>query len=125
LPSTLEGLEQDFMNQTILKKVADGKIIGSVRAYEKENVCYIGRLIVHPEHQNKGIGKELMKSIERLFSGCDKYSLFTGSLSSKNLYLYGSLGYTPVREEKVNDKLTFVYLEKDNKRAAGGGPTMQ
>jgi GNAT superfamily N-acetyltransferase len=72
-------------------------------------------VIVHPEHQNRGIGKELMKSVERRFSGCGKFSLFTGSLSKRNLYFYGSLGYEPVRKEKVNDKLTLVYLEKNNK----------
>lgn len=114
LTQTLEGIGQDFTEQTILKKVIDGKIAGSIRAYEKEGVCYIGRVIVHPEYQNRGTGKELMKSIERLFSGCCKYSLFTGSLSRKNLYFYGSLGFQPIREEKVNDRLTLVYLEKNN-----------
>ncbi len=116
LTQTLEEIGQDFEGQTILKKVIDGKIVGSIRAYEKDGVCYIGRVIVNPEHQNKGIGKELMRSIEEYYSGCDKFSLFTGSLSKRNLYLYGSLGYEPVREEKVSGKVTLVYLDKDNKR---------
>lgn len=115
LTQTLEEIGQDFADQAILKKQAGGKIVGSVRAYEKQGVCYIGRVIVHPDYQNRGIGKELMKSIEQRFSGCGKYSLFTGSLSKRNLYFYGSQGYHPVREEKVNDKLTIVYLEKENK----------
>lgn len=114
LTQTLEGMKQDFKNQIILKKVLDGEIIGSVRAYESDDVCYIGRVIVHPERQNGGIGTELMSSIERQFKQCGKYSLFTGAKSVRNLHFYGKLGYSPVREERVNEKLTFVYLEKDN-----------
>lgn len=112
LTQTLEGIREDFVNQVILKVVLDGRIIGSVRAYEKDGVCYIGRVIVHPDEQNKGIGKYLMKSIEEYFSGCKKYSLFTGKKSARNLYFYSSLGYKQVREEYVNDNLTLVYLEK-------------
>ena len=116
LTQTLEGIRQDYENQSILKMVVDGKIIGSVRAYEKDDVCYIGKLIVHPDQQNKGFGKCLMKEIEECFSDCKKYSLFTGKKSSRNLFLYGKLGYKIIGEEFVNDNLTFVYLEKENKK---------
>ena len=116
LTQTLEGIRDDFKKQTILKIEDDGKIIGSVRAYEKDGVCYIGRVIVHPEKQNKGLGKMLMKGIEDAFSTCIQYSLFTGKSSLRNLHFYGSLGYKAVREEIVDEKLTFVYLEKINSR---------
>ena len=52
---TLEDLEHEAKESIILKVVEDGLILGSVRAYEKDGTCYIGRLIVHPEYQNKGI----------------------------------------------------------------------
>ena len=112
LTQTLEGIREDYENQIILKAVIDEKIIGSVRAYQKENICYIGRVIVHPDYQNNGLGKELMKNIEKLFSKCTKYSLFTGKKSLRNLKFYFGLGYQIVKEEYVNDKLTLVYLEK-------------
>jgi len=32
--------------------------------------------------------------------------------SLRNLQFYGGLGYQIVKEEYVNDRLTFVYLEK-------------
>ncbi|NLL96264.1 MAG: GNAT family N-acetyltransferase [Clostridiaceae bacterium] len=112
LTQTLVGIKEDYKNQVILKMVLDGKIIGSVRAYKKDYVCHIGRLIVHPAHQNKGYGKCLIKAIEEYFSDCKKFSLFTGKKSTRNLYFYNSLGYKTVREEYVNDNLTHVYLEK-------------
>lgn len=112
LTQTLEGIREDYKNQIILKAVTDRKIIGSIRAYEKDKVCYIGRLIVHPDYQNKGIGKILMKNIEKHFYKCSTYSLFTGKNSLKNLYFYNSLGYQQTKEKKVNEKLIFIYLEK-------------
>ena len=115
LIQTLEGIIEDYRNQTILKVEWGGKIIGSIRAFKKEDVCHIGRVIVHPEHQNKGIGKNLMKSIEEMFSECSIYSLFTGKQSLRNRYFYGSLGYKEVKEEYVSDKLSFIFLEKSSR----------
>ncbi|MDG5813897.1 GNAT family N-acetyltransferase [Chitinispirillales bacterium ANBcel5] len=114
LTQSLEEIRNDYLNQTILKATHDNTIIGSVRAYQKGNVCHIGRLIVHPKHQNKGNGKELMNTIEKLFGACDKYSLFTGYRSEKNLHLYTSLGYKRVKREKMNSSVTLIYLEKSN-----------
>jgi GNAT superfamily N-acetyltransferase len=86
-------------------------IVGSVRAFEKDGSCYIGRLIVHPGYQNKGIGKKLMKAIEKCFEGV-RFELFTGHLDEKNLTFYEKLSYKKFREEKINDDLRFVYFEK-------------
>ena len=115
LTQSIASLEEDFKNNLYLKAVYDGKIIGSVRAYEKENICHIGRLIVHPDHQNKGIGKSLIHHIEELFNGCKMYSLFCAKRVTKNLCLYNRLGYIVVGEEKVKEDLTFVYYNKENK----------
>jgi hypothetical protein len=53
-----------------------------------------------------------MNSIENCFKGCKRYELFTGKKSVKNIYLYNKLGYRIFKEEKISEKLTFVYLEK-------------
>jgi GNAT superfamily N-acetyltransferase len=114
LTQTLDGLIEDYRKMLILKAVEKDQIIGSVRAYVEEGVCRIGRLIVHPDHQNKGIGRLLMDSVEEHFSGCKKYSLFTGKQSIKNLYFYNQLGYKIVGEDQLNERVTIVLLEKEN-----------
>ncbi len=55
LKQTLEELKNQFKNHIILKAVSNGKIIGTVRAYEKDGTCFIGRLAVLPDMQNQGI----------------------------------------------------------------------
>ena len=112
LTQTLEETEAEFKEQLVLKTTLDGKIIGSVRAYMEEGTCFIGKLIVHPDHQNRGIGTRLMYEIENRFDQAERYELFTGYRSERNLHLYRKLGYKPFRSQKITDKVTLVFLEK-------------
>lgn len=114
LTQTIESIINDFSRCTFLKAVEEGRIIGSVKAYEEKGTCYIGRLIVDDEYQNHGIGTSLLKSIEKEFSYINRYELFTGKRSEKNLYLYHKNGYRIFREEELNEKTTIVFMEKLN-----------
>lgn len=111
LVQTLQSLEEEAAGSIVLKAVENRQITGSVRAYVKDGTCHIGKLIVHPDYQNKGLGKKLLQAVEKCFAGV-RYELFTGHLSAKNLALYKKLGYKSIRAEKFNDDLQFVYLEK-------------
>jgi ribosomal protein S18 acetylase RimI-like enzyme len=83
--------------------VDDITIVGSVRAYKKNDTCYINRLVVLPEYQNQGIGKALMNAIENQFQdNVTRYELFTGAQDPRNLYLYNQLGYKTFKTEKHN-----------------------
>lgn len=46
LTQTVEELEDDFRNETILKAVRDGKIVGSVRGKTVIDTLHIGRLML-------------------------------------------------------------------------------
>ncbi len=111
---TLEEIKRDFGNQVFLKAVIQGKIIGSVRAFAKEDSCYIGRFIVHPDFQNQGIGTKLINEIEGVFNLSRRFELFTGHKSEKNIHIYQKLGYRTFKIEKITDNLNFIYLEKIN-----------
>ncbi len=95
-----------------LKAILNGQIVGSVRACNNNGTVYIGRLIVDKEFQNQKIGQTLMKEIETQLSNCNRYELFTGFKSEKNLMLYQKLGYREFKRQLINQNLTLVYLEK-------------
>jgi len=112
LTEKLVELQAEFGRQLILKAVEDGRIVGSVRGREHEGTCYVGRLIVHPDHQSRGIGTALMYRLERLFPAAVRFELFTGHKSTRNIRLYGRLGYRVLRTQAVSDRLALVFMEK-------------
>ena len=113
LHQTLDEIKAEFTDQRFLKVCEKGRIVGSVRAYQKEGTCFIGKLIVHPEYQNQGIGTKLLHKIENAFNHVVRYELFTGHKSRKNLYLYEKNGYRIFRRQEVTDDLIIVFMEKD------------
>lgn len=118
LTQNLADLEQEYAHGTILKAVDEaGVIIGSVRAHEDGDTLYIGKLMVLPEKQGRGIGTQLLVAIEK---SCPKsrYELFTSNISIRNMNLYEGLGYRRFREEQVTPELRFVYMEKLAKTGA-------
>lgn len=113
LKQTVGDVEKAFEDYLILIYIEDGELVGSVRAYQKDETCYIGKLMVHPDFQNKGIGKALMNEIERQFNVV-RFELFTGSKSEKNISFYEKLGYAGYKTEKLLDReeTIFVFMEK-------------
>ena len=112
LQQTIDSMRDEFENKVVLKAVESGRIIGSVRAFVKDDTCFVERLIVHPEFQNKGIGKKLLGSVESIFLSARRFELFTGEMSAKNLALYGSMGYREFKREPLSGRVRLVYMEK-------------
>ncbi len=112
LEDTPEGLVADLACQVVLKAVEDGRIVGSVRGEVADGTCKVGRLVVDPRYQGRGIGRALMREVERRCSGVRRFELFTGHLNAASLHLYTDLGYEPFRTERVSDTLQLIYLCK-------------
>ena len=112
LHQTLASTEEEFRNQIVLKITDKQKIIGSVRGEMTGDTCKIAKLMVHPDYQNQGLGKKLMTTIEAKCSPIDRFELFTGYQSHKNLGLYQSLGYEEFDRKKIHENLWLVFLEK-------------
>jgi len=113
LTQTLIEIKDEFRKKVFLKIVSQGNIIGSVRGFAENGTCYIERLIVHPEFQNCGLGKKLIKELESIFFDCKRFELFTGHRSQKNLYFYTKLGYKIFKTLQITSNLDFVFLEKE------------
>lgn len=115
LLQTIPEIRDDFKTGTILKyTAANHQIIGSVRGWmDEDGICHVGKLIVHPAFQNRGIGKALMYAIEKYFPVCRKFILFTGEDTPHTLYLYSNVGYQVVCK-KLMDGVNFIFMEKEN-----------
>jgi ribosomal protein S18 acetylase RimI-like enzyme len=111
LTQTLDSLRAEIAEITVLKAEVDGRLVGSVRA-RNGDPCQVGRLIVHPELQGRGVGTRLMHEIEAAFPTATAFELFTGSRSAGNLRLYQRLGYRRVRDQVLSPAVTLVFLGK-------------
>jgi ribosomal protein S18 acetylase RimI-like enzyme len=111
LTQTIDEVREEFARGIFLKAVENEKIVGSVRAYIENETAYIGKLIVLPEKQNRGIGTKLLIAIARECPA-PRYELFTSTKSAKNIKLYERLGYVKFREQKIAGELVFVFMEK-------------
>lgn len=112
LRQTLQELEQEWREGLLLKAVdATGALVGSVRARLTEETAYVGKLMVRPDLQGKGIGTRLLAAIEEACTQ-PRLELFTGVHSLRNLMFYERVGYVRFKEEELQSGLRVVYLEK-------------
>ncbi len=114
LTETLEQAQEEFAVSEILKAMDGDRLIGSVRARLFDGECYIGRLSVHPDFQNRGVGRALMEEVEKRHPDTARFTLFTGSKSLKNIGLYKRLGYRTERREQVAEGVNLLYMGKPN-----------
>lgn len=112
LTQTLESLRAEYTDSVVLKAVADGVIIGSVRGRRDGDTWNIGRLVVHPDFQGQGLGTRLLRAIECESGDSRKIELFTGHRSTGNIRLYERLGYVRSREQVQSPAVTLVFMEK-------------
>ena len=72
----------------------------------------VGRLIVAPDLQGRGIGTRLLLAAERT-TRLARATLFTGARSTANLRLYRRHGYVDAHRETVRPGLEVVHLVKE------------
>nr|WP_310789098.1 GNAT family N-acetyltransferase [uncultured Alistipes sp.] len=67
LLQTLQELQAEFETGVMLKAIdgCRGRIVGSVRGHTDGRTLFIGKLIVGHQQRRKGIGTELLGSIEK------------------------------------------------------------
>lgn len=113
LKQTLENLQEEARHGVVFKYTENGRIVGSVRGcLDGKNVCHVGKLIVAPDCWNRGIGRQLMLTLEEHFRGqATGCLLYTSADTPETLHLYGKLGYTELYRKEAGGMIT-VFLEK-------------
>ncbi len=120
LVEPLAATEAALAAMLVLKAVVAGRIVGAVRGRLEGETCHVGRLIVHPEAQGRGLGTRLLEALEAATPTVCRYELFTGERSARNLHLYAKLGYKLFRTEALSPQVRLVFLEKTRAAAAAG-----
>lgn len=113
LRETLDEIQAQYREGIFLKAVDEnGAIAGSVRGRIENGTLHIGKLMVRPELQGRGIGGRLLAAVEAR-GGQPRCELFTSDKSAKNLSLYERAGYARFAERRIAPDLRLVYLEKN------------
>jgi len=111
LTQTLAQLAAELRGARGFVATQDGRIVGALRATERDDLLQIGRIAVGPDVQGEGIGGRLLDAIESATT-CSEAELFTGSLSEANIALYTSRGYREVERIDQGDGTAQVFLRK-------------
>ncbi|TPK70027.1 GNAT family N-acetyltransferase [Mesorhizobium sp. B2-4-15] len=63
---TVDTLRDKARRETGFVALNDGRIVGCVFALERGDDFHVGKLAVAPDCQGQGIGRQLMRAVERL-----------------------------------------------------------
>ncbi|TPW75763.1 GNAT family N-acetyltransferase [Schumannella soli] len=111
LTQTFDELEDELGRASGLGIRASGRLIGAVRWHVDGGVAEIGRLVIAPDQQGRGLGTRLLRAAEER-SGASTLKLFTGHLSVPKIRLYEREGYVQSRRERLKDGVELVLLRK-------------
>ncbi|MGW0482228.1 GNAT family N-acetyltransferase [Nonomuraea sp. NPDC003214] len=115
IPPLVESVEQvrkAIEAGVVLKAVESGRVVGAVRGTLAGTTCLVGRLVVAPDRQGRGLGTALLTALHERVPEAEAFDLFTGHLSESNLRLYRRLGYRETHRERMDDHLTLVHLRR-------------
>ena len=74
---------------------SEGKLLGLLRAVgDGHSILYVQDLLVHPEFQRMGIGKALLKELDRLYPNVYQKVLLTDG-TPENARFYEGCGFLP------------------------------
>jgi len=104
-------------NCKVFKILADGVLVGGIAAWERTGLpgeCYLARVYVLPEMQNRGIATRAILLCEQTFTNARRWSLDFPADRPANRRCYEKAGYVDTGETRVQSegKITLVLYEK-------------
>lgn len=116
IPPLVESAEQvrrAVETGIVLVARRERRIVGAVRGRMSATTCLVGRLVVAPDAQGRGVGGALLAALHDEAASALVFDLSTGHLSEGNLRLYRRHGYRETRRERMSDHLTLVHLRRE------------
>jgi tRNA (guanine37-N1)-methyltransferase len=99
LTESLDDVRVWIAEGTVLVARSAGRLVAAVRGRQHGTAWDIGRLMVAPDLQGRGLGRLMLSRIEELAPpGTTTYELFTGAGSARNQRMYKKAGYRSLGE---------------------------
>lgn len=111
LTQTLEQLEAELEDADGWVARIGGRLVGAIRTRESDGVLNVGRIVIAPDVQGRGIGGRLLETAET-HSSAREAELFTGSRSEANIRLYERCGYAETERVDQGDGTAQVFMRK-------------
>ncbi|MDR3594358.1 GNAT family N-acetyltransferase [Clostridium sp.] len=109
---TKESMTNIILSRIVYKIIYDNQMVGSISIKDNnDNTYYLGCLCVIPDYENKGIGQEALRFIERKFPNAIALTLETPADKERNHYFYKKSGYNIIKEY-MNGSVKLVLFEK-------------
>lgn len=98
----------------INKVIFDKKIIGAIflRKCERDTSWKISRIFLKKEFQNKGIGSEILKKIEKKYFCVQEWIVETPQKNIKSQKFYKKNGFVEQEIIKITENLNTILLKK-------------
>ncbi len=114
MPPGIDAIEwhkSNIKNGMYYKIIYDSNIVGGIKLFYIGDGQYrLGTIYLGPEYQNKKIGTEVIKLIEKQYPQAKKWSLDTSYKNYRNHHFYEKLGYVKVGEEQSEQGQEFCLL---------------
>ncbi len=95
------------------KIVDDSRVIGGIVVFDQGNGnYYLGRMYLHPDYQNQGIGTQTIAFIEETFPQAARWTLDTPVWAKRNQHFYEKNGYVRVGLDESSEPGLVLYAKQ-------------
>ena len=107
-----DSLKRAFEKSTfVLVALLDSQVVGVARSISDEvSIHYLQDILIHPDFQKKGIGRELLNLMLERFKDVRTHMILTDD-EEKQLKFYESLGYKNTKSLNNTPLNTFVMMK--------------